>query len=390
MSLQVTTTCDLKLQRIAQEAVTENVYGVDQRMGFRRNNIEVLGSDEAIEARRQEHEKAIAKAWARKQDSAGRVDAPETSVLEAGQVYDAVILGVKKNYATVGIGSHEAIIPIAWSGWVYDPNPKLSWRYRTQKDLTQRVDGDDDGRKEGAILRKGDVVLVKVEALSTKEKKVAKAFNGTPGASKEYVAAKLWQSPEVEAALMSYDVDTGAVRAMVGGADFRKSQFNRATQSRRQVGSTFKPLVYAAAVETRKVTAASTVADAPLAFATNADFIWKPANYGNDYLGNITLRKALAMSRNTCTVRVLESIDPGMNEDVIYDFARSLGIGGPPSHTIPESRIATPENDVLCPWIREEKDFKICMDRFPAKDPNISNTRHRELMGPDDVYQCRA
>ena len=52
----------------------------------------------------------------------------------------------------------------------------------------------------------------------------------------------------------------------------------------------------------------------------------------------------------------------------------------------------SPRRKTTCcaPWIREEKDFKICMDRFPAKDPNISNTRHRELMGPDDVYQCRA
>jgi penicillin-binding protein 1A len=388
--LQVTTTCDLDLQRAAKEGVSKGVFDVDQRMGFRRNNLTNLGTDEAISERRSADEKAMTERWAKLQDPAGRIAPPETSVLEPGEVYDGVILKVRKNYAQVGIGGHEAIIPIGWSDWVYDPNPRLSWRYRTQKDLTQSVDGDDDGKKDGAILRKGDVVLVKVEGLSTQDKAVSRLFKGTPGASAAMVAARLWQEPEVEAAIMSYDIDTGAVRAMVGGANFRKSQFNRVTQSRRQVGSTFKPIVYAAAIDTRKVTAASTVADAPLAFATNADFIWKPANYGHDYLGNITLRKALAMSRNTCTVRVLESIDPGMNDDVIYDFARSIGIGGPPSHTLPESRIPKPDNDLLCPWIREEKDFKICMDRFPAKDPNISNTRHRDLMGPDDVYQCRA
>jgi penicillin-binding protein 1A len=388
--LQVTTTCDLKLQRVAQEGVSKGVFDVDQRMGFRRNNIETLGSAEAITKRREDHEKAMTADWASRQDPAGRVEPPEKSILEVGEVYDGVILKVQKNYAQVGIGSHDAVIPIAWSGWVYDPNPKLSWRYRTQQDLTQSVDGDDDGRKDGPILRKGDVVIVKVEALSTQDKSVSRHFSGTPGASSAMVAARLWQDPEVEAALMSYDLHTGAVKAMVGGADFRKSQFNRAIQSRRQVGSTFKPIVYAAAIDTRKVTAASTVADAPLAFATNADFIWKPANYGKDFLGNITLRKALAMSRNTCTVRVLESIDPGMNDDVIYEFGRALGIGGLPSHSLAESHIATPENDLLCPWIREEKEFRICMDRYPAKDPNISNTRHRQLMGPNDIYQCRA
>ena len=118
---------------------------------------------------------------------------------------------------------------------------------------------------------------------------------------------------------------------MVGGADFERSEFNKATQSLRQVGSTFKPIVYAAAIDSQRVTAATMVTDAPLAFATTNNFIWKPANYGRDYLGNITLRKALALSRNTCTIKVLELIDPGMNDEVIYDFARALGIGGPPT-----------------------------------------------------------
>jgi penicillin-binding protein 1A len=189
---------------------------------------------------------------------------------------------------------------------------------------------------------------------------------------------------------LSFDLKTGAVRAMVGGSDFTKSQFNRAMQSYRQVGSTFKPIVYAAAIDSSKVTSATMVTDAPLAFATNSDFIWKPANYGLEYEGNMTLRQALAGSKNTCTVRVLESIDPGMNDDIIYSFARKLGIGGPPSHLLGEDHLAKPDNDKLCPWIREKEDFQICMDRWPAKDPSISNTRHRQLMGPDDVYMCRA
>src|SRR5690606_31612545 len=117
------------------------------------------------------------------------------------------------------------------------------------------------------LLQRGDLVLVKVEALSTQDAAVAKAFAGTPGADRALVAARLWQDPEVEGALLSMEVQTGAVRAMVGGADFTESQFNRAVQSRRQVGSTFKPIVYAAASESRAVTTASIVADAPLAFA---------------------------------------------------------------------------------------------------------------------------
>ena len=389
--LQVTTTCDLDLQSVGQAAVVTGVHDVDQRMGFRRAAITEVSGDAAIKAKRAEIDLAIREAWAKEQDPAGRIPVPAKATLVPDRVYDAVITEVGRNYIALGIGNQEAIVPLDWARWVYEPNPKRSWRYRTQNNLTESVDTDGDRKKDGAIVRKGDVVLAKVVNLSSKDKEVAKSFKGTPGESKAVVAARLWQVPEVEGALFSYDLHTGAVRAMVGGADFERSEFNRAIQSRRQVGSTFKPIVYAAAIDSKKQTSASMVADAPLAFAAqNADFIWKPANYGHDYLGNITLRKALALSRNTCTVRVLETIDPGMNDDVIYEFARALGIGGPPSHQLPADWVVQPETDLLCPWIREDEDFTICMDRFPPKDPEISNTRHRQLLGPDDEYWCRA
>jgi penicillin-binding protein 1A len=388
--LQVRTTCDLDLQRTAQESVTKGVANVDQRMGFRRDGLEHLTSDAAIQEKRDAHESAMTKAWAYQQDAARRIEVPETSTLVAGETYEGVVLEVKQKWARVGIGSHEAILPIAWHGWVYDPNPKKSWRYRTATDLTMKVDADGDGTKESSILQKGDVVQVKAMNLDTQHDDVAKHFKNTPGASKSFVAGHLWQDFEIESALLSMDAHTGAVRAMVGGADFTTSQFNRAIQSRRQVGSTFKPIVYAAAVEAGKVTTSSMVADAALAFATSEEFVWKPGNYGDEYLGNITVRKALALSRNTCTVRVLEAMDPGMNKDVVYNFARRLGIGGTPLLSLEDGHIATPENDMLCPWTRETSKSTICMDRFPAKDPNISNTLHRKQMGPDDTYMCRA
>jgi len=387
--LKVRTTCDLDLQRVAQEAVTKGVDAVDQRMGFRREGVENVGAS-GVEAKRDAHELAMRKAWAYEQDAAGRVELPDESTLEAGEFYDAVIVETNPKWVKVGIGAHEAIIPLEWSKWVYDPNPKRSWRFRTATDLTAEVDTDDDGKADAPILQVGDVVEVKVEALSTREESVRKAFKGTPGASSDLVAAKLWQDPEIEAALLSMEVGTGAVRAMVGGADFSKSQFNRAVQSRRQVGSTFKPIVYAAAIESGRVSSATLVADAPLAFATSEEFIWKPSNYSHEYEGNMTLRRALAASKNTCTVRVLEAADPGMNDDVVYNFARKLGIGGPPTHELPDDWVATRENDLLCPWTRETKDSTICMDRYPPKPEGISNTRHRAQMGPDDVYWCRA
>ena len=343
-----------------------------------------------ISAKREEHEEALRKAWAYEQDAAGRIPLPERSIIATDEVYEGVVLEVSQKWARVAVGAHEGLIPLEWSKWVYEPNPARSWRYRTASDLTAKVDTDGDRKPDTAILQRGDVVLTKVMALSSTDPSVKKAFKGVPGTGADVLALHLWQKPEIEAALLSMETATGAVRAMVGGADFRKSQFNRAIQSRRQVGSTFKPIVYGAAIETGKITTASIVPDAPLAFATSEEFVWKPSNYSHEYEGNLTLRRALAASKNTCTVRVLETIDPGMNEDVVYNFARRLGIGGPPMHALGDDWIPTPDTDLLCPWVRETRDSTICMDRLPPKDPDISNTRHRQLLGPDDVYMCRA
>lgn len=387
--LQVTTTCDLDLQQVAQDAVKKGVHEVDQRMGFRREGLETIPVS-AIPERRAAVESEIIDAWVQEHDPAGQLERPATSTLEQGELYTGILTEVDRGWAKVAIGSHEALIPLEWSKWVFVPDPARSWRYRTQDNLTQVVDWDGDGTDDGAILQVGDVVRVKVMALSTQDEEVADAFNRTPGADTPLVAAHLWPDNEVEAALLSYELDSGAVRAMVGGSDFADSEFNRATQAYRQVGSTFKPIVYAAAIESKKVTAASMVTDGPLAFATNSDFIWKPSNYSNTYLGNITLRKALALSRNTCTVRVLDRIDPGMNDDIVYTFVRKLGIGGPPAHTLGEDWQVTPETDHLCPWIPETRDSTICMDRFPEKDPTLTDSAHRRMLGPDDNYQCRA
>ena len=79
-----------------------------------------------------------------------------------------------------------------------------------------------------------------------------------------------------------------------------------------------------------------------------------------------------------------------MNQDIIYNFGRRLGIGGPPLHTLPDDWIPTPTTDVLCPWVKETSKSTICMDRYPAKDPSLTDSQHRARLGPDDNYMCRA
>jgi penicillin-binding protein 1A len=128
----------------------------------------------------------------------------------------------------------------------------------------------------------------------------------------------------IQGALIALDPHTGGVLSMVGGADFAQSQFNRALQAKRQPGSAFKPIVYAAAIEKGK-TVISTVDDSPIEFEKSETEMWKPRNYDGTFLGPITMLEALAKSRNLATVRLLSEI----GVDSALDMARSLGIQSP-------------------------------------------------------------
>jgi membrane carboxypeptidase/penicillin-binding protein len=166
------------------------------------------------------------------------------------------------------------------------------------------------------------VVKTKIWTPLAKDESITRRW--AKGSDGPRASAVLDQETKLQGALLSYRLDTGAVEAMVGGVDYESSEYNRAIQSKRQVGSTFKPLVYGAAIGTRLFTAASMVQDAPTTIGRAGGHTWKPSNYGGKYLGNITLRRALAMSRNVCTVRVLDVIGP----EVVYQLAgEQLGIG---------------------------------------------------------------
>ncbi|QTR48108.1 penicillin-binding protein 1A [Thiothrix litoralis] len=136
----------------------------------------------------------------------------------------------------------------------------------------------------------------------------------------------LSQVPTVGGALVSLDPADGAVRAVMGGFDFYHSKFNRATQAVRQPGSSFKPIIYAAALA-KGFTPASVVNDAPLDIPGSN---WKPENFGGRYIGPTTLREALAKSRNLVSIRLLRSI--GVNYAI--DFATRFGF---PRENLPQN-----------------------------------------------------
>jgi len=135
---------------------------------------------------------------------------------------------------------------------------------------------------------------------------------------KKYLAEK--PPPSIEGALICIDLGTGFVKSLVGGRDFKKSQFNRVIQSRRQTGSAFKPIIYASALD-KGYTPASIIIDSPIVFEFG-NRKWKPKNYDEKFYGPTTLRNALAHSINVVTVKIAKDI--GIH--YIGDYAKNLGI----------------------------------------------------------------
>jgi penicillin-binding protein 1A len=178
--------------------------------------------------------------------------------------------------------------------WARQPDPEVPYQNAT-------VD------KVSDVLTVGDVISVRLKAKK---------------ADTEAWELALEQTPAVEGALLCLEAETGYVKAMIGGRDFKVSQFNRATQSRRQPGSAFKPIIYAAALD-KGYTPATIIIDSPLVFEdTEREFTWKPRNYEETFHGPTLLRTALARSRNVVTVKILRDI--GIN--YMIDYAKKLGI----------------------------------------------------------------
>lgn len=294
--LVVNVTMDLDLQKAAQRAVVDNVTIADNRRGWR--GTEDTLAEEAIAGWLDEQEQSLREEVAQStlrvadtEGAGGHGALPPASTLEEERTYEAVLLEVEQRHMIAGVGRHRIIIPRSWTSWAYPVNPERSWRSRSQRDLTE-------------AFSVGDRLQVTVIHLDSQEAENLRNYDAAQGLP----AGRVYQSPLLQGAMFSYRLSDGAVLAMVGGVNFEDSEYNRAIQASRQVGSTFKPIVYAAAIQSRQFTAGTLVQDAPTVFRVLGGELWKPGNYGSDYLGNITLRRALQMSRNVCTVRVLDKL----------------------------------------------------------------------------------
>src|SRR5215472_9031577 len=198
--------------------------------------------------------------------------------LEVNGYVHALVIEVHRTFATIKFGDYIAAISQADAAWT--------------------------GQKIGNILSVGDVVYVKILSL------------GKNGQAK----VSLEQDSGVQGALLAINNASGEIKAMVGGRDFEESKFNRATQAMRQVGSSFKPYIYTAVMD-RGGSPNDTILDAPAMFQSGST-AYIPHNYDEKFEGNITLRRALLLSRNIPALKLADQL--GMK--TVLDYAHRFGI----------------------------------------------------------------
>jgi len=273
--LNVYTTLNVEMQRSANRAVKTGLRELDKRQGYR-----------GPIGKYQENE-----------EPAGGV----RTTSQAGEILEGRVVSLGPTFATVETGKLTGKILLE----------DMAWAARRLKGPRLREDVEiTENPKPSDLLKVNDLIKVKVKKLGTDPK-------GT--------LFSLEQEPMVEAAFIALDPATGAVKALVGGYDFKRSEFNRALTARRQPGSAFKPLIYATALE-RGLTSATLLIDNPVIFTdTELNKVWKPENYEEKFYGPITLRDALTYSRNLATVKLLEQIGIGN----VVEFSRRVGIRSP-------------------------------------------------------------
>jgi penicillin-binding protein 1A len=201
--------------------------------------------------------------------------------------------------------------------------------YPQLDDLQSGVVLDIKPKEMQVMISTGDTITLKGEGLklaaasltdSTQPKKRLR-----PGAIVRLLSDggiwKLAQLPQVEAAFVSMNAETGAILSLVGGFDFRRNQFNHVTQAQRQPGSSFKPFIYAAGIE-KGFSPSTMVNDAPLSIGSmeTGSKAWEPKNYDGKYEGMMRLRTALAKSKNLVSVRLIRAIGPSYAQEYIQRF----------------------------------------------------------------------
>lgn len=259
--LRVYTTLNVRMQKAANRAIRDGLHAYDRRHGWRGGLPNIL------------------------RDNLGTLENYEDDdwrhPIEKGSYVTGLVLSADDKSATIKIGPYRALLSpsdFAWTGH----------------------------SKPNELLKAGDLAQFSIQELRDSTARV-----------------QLEQQPGPQAAMVAIDNPTGEIKAMVGGYSFEDSKFNRATQAYRQVGSSFKVYVYADAIE-KGASPFDTILDAPFT-AMSGGQPYSPHNYDEKYEGTITLRRALAGSRNVPAVKLAEKV--GINS--VVDMARRFGITTP-------------------------------------------------------------
>ncbi len=265
--LRAYTTLNVDMQKAADRAVRDGLHAYDRRHGWRGNLPNIL------------------------RDNLGTLDIYQNddwkSAIQKGDYVTGLVTSVQPAFAYIKIGPYRALLTPADFAWT--------------------------GHKSAVeLVKPGDLITVQIEEL-----------NGTAA------EVELDQVPVAQAALIAIDNATGGIKAMVGGYDFEDSKFDRATQAMRQTGSSFKVYVYAEALA-QGASPFDTVVDEPVTFHTGSQD-YSPHNYDEKFEGRITLRRALADSRNVPAVRLLAKV--GIENTV--ELARKFGLSSPLPPVLP-------------------------------------------------------
>lgn len=337
--IRIHTSLDIEKQKAAQEAVARGLKDLDKRQGYRgalKNLTDAAEIEKLIEA---EKKKLLIESTPERIILSDGKFAPLPAEAEApkgqnhplymtiGQTVQGIVTAVDDSwgYVSVRLAGATGVIDIDTMKWARKPNPD------------KRADLDQI-QKPSQALNVGDVILVKVASnqvtlgRTTQIGKGKQPKGSTAPSLVGQLALELDQEPEVEGALMSFDQQNQDVLAMVGGYDFGRNEFNRALQAARQTGSSFKALVYAAALD-KGYNPSTPVMDVPLVYEETKDdeegqgetSVWKPSNHGKSYGGEITFRNALVRSLNIPTVKIIEDISVPW----AADYARRFGIFSP-------------------------------------------------------------
>jgi penicillin-binding protein 1A len=259
--LSVQTSLDMPLQQAATRALQAGLRRLDQRRGFRKPT-NLLTAGADLDAYRHPR-------W--------------QGPMAVGDVIPAVVTGTTAGEIQARAGRLDVRILKAGFSWTGKTNA-------------------------GSLVTRGDLVQVLVTALDG-----------------HIATGQLAQDPELQGGVVALDNRTGRILSMVGGFDFDRSKFNRAIQASRQLGSTFKLVVYTAAID-RGYTPASTLLDSPVSFPGGAGSpAYAPLNYDRQFEGPISLRRALEQSRNVPTVRLMNALGPKQ----VIQYAKKLGIASP-------------------------------------------------------------